>query len=180
MTRRRQPRFGRRVFALAFTALCVAYAIPGVAAAELIDRILAVVGGEVITQSDATAAIDFGLVTVAPNDDPIGSVLPLLIDRQLILAEVDRYAPAEPSSEAIEQRLQRMQTRFPSTQAYTAALDRSGLDEARLRRVLRDQLRIEAYLDQRFTTDRADSVVAEWVTSLRRRSEITYLYVPRR
>src|SRR5262249_28334660 len=79
---------------------------PSAARAEIIDRVLAVVQGIVITQSDVTAASDLGLVTVAPTDDPLGAALSQLVDRQLILAEVERYAPSEPADEAIDRRIQ--------------------------------------------------------------------------
>lgn len=150
------------------------------ARAEIIERVLAVVQGVVITQSDATAASDLGLVTVEPTDDPLGATLAKLIDRQLILTEVERYAPAEPAAEAIDRKVQAVRARFTSTDAYTAALNRSGLDEARLRQLLRDELRIEAYLDQRFPADRRPNLVADWVNGLRRRAEVIDLYLPRR
>jgi hypothetical protein len=148
--------------------------------AEIIDRVLAVVGGVVITQSDATAAVELGLVTIGATDDPLGMALAQLINRQLVLAEVERYSPAEPPPEAIEQRLDAVRSTFSSPSAYTAALGRSGLDEPRLRHMLRDQLRIETYLDQRFATDRREALMSDWVNGLRRRTDITYLYVPRR
>jgi parvulin-like peptidyl-prolyl isomerase len=148
--------------------------------AEIIERVLAVVQGVVITQSDATAAASLGLATIEPTDDPLGAMLAKLIDRQLILAEVERYAPSEPAAEAIDQRLRLVRARFASADAYAAALNRSGLDEPRLRQLLRDELRIEAYLEQRFPTDRRADLVADWLNGLRRRAEVIYLYVPRR
>jgi hypothetical protein len=129
-------------------ALCVS---PVVATAEIIDRVLAVVGGVVITQSDVTAAFDLGLATAGPTDDPMAVVLSQLIDRQLMLTEVDRYAPPEPAKEAIDLAVQQVRGRFATTQAYDRALARSGIEQGRLRQTLRDQLRIRAYLDQRFT-----------------------------
>ena len=158
-------------------ALCVS---PVLVNAEIIDRVLAVVSGNVITQSDATAAVELGLVTIEPTDDPLGSALAKLIDRQLVLAEVERYAPPDPPADAVERLLQSVRARFASPDAYAAALNRSGIDDARLRRTLRDQLRIETYLDQRFASDRRVALVAEWVGGLRRRTDIIYLYVPRR
>ena len=158
-------------------AVCLALAM---ARAEIIERVLAVVGGVVITQSDVTAAFSLGLVAVEPAEDPLGAALSKLIDRQLILAEVDRYAPAEPTPEAIDRRVQAVRARFSSADAYAAALNRSALDEGRLRQLLRDQLRIEAYLAQRFAADRRAELVADWVNGLRRRADITYLNVPRR
>ena len=157
-------------------AVCIA---PVTAKAEIIDRVLAVVGGIVITQSDATAAFELGFVTIDSTDDRITNVLSKLIDRQLMLAEVERYAPPDPPADAVDRRLQAVRARFASPDAYAAALNRSGIDDTRLRRTLRDQLRIDAYLDQRFTSERRAALVSEWLGGLRRRADITYLNVPR-
>ena len=149
------------------------------ATAEIIDRALAVVAGVVITQSDATAAFDLGLVPMEATSDRLAEILARLVDRQLMLIEVDRALPPEPSSEAVDRRLQSIRARFASTPAYEAVLRRSGIDEMRLRQTLRDQLRIEAYLDQRFsapplTADRRAALITEWVTGLRRRTDIIW------
>lgn len=150
--------------------------------AELIDRVLAVVGGVVITQTDTVAALELGLTTPAPSDDPMAAVLSQLIDRQLVLAEVDRYAPPEPAADAIDRAAKAVRARFPSDREYEAVLTRTGTDAARLREMLRNQLRIDAYFEQRFavSADRRTALVNEWVAGLRRRADITYLYVQRR
>jgi len=121
-------------------------------AAEMIDRVLAVAAGELIMLSDVTAARDLGLVAPdATSADPVRAVLEKLIDRELVLAEVERYAPPDPTPEAIDHELQIVRARFPSRQAFEAALARSGIDENHLRETLRQNLRIRAYEDQRFT-----------------------------
>ena len=170
----------RKAFAwcIVHCALCISTVVN----AEIIDRVLAVVGGVVIAQSDVTAAIDLGLTSPPQTDDPVAAVLSQLIDRQLMLAEVERYVPPEPAPEAIDRAAAAVRARFVSEQAFGAALARSGLDAPRLRQLLHDQLRIDAYLDQRFnvTPDRRSALVGEWVSGLRRRADITYLYLQRR
>src|SRR5262245_5852763 len=173
------PRSCRLVGTLILAVVCAAVSSQGVGA-ESTGRVLAVVQGVVITLSDATAAADLGLVTIGPTEDPLGAALAKLIDRQLILAEVERYAPSEPAPDAIDERVQAVRARFPSADAYHAALNRSGLDDGRVRQLLRDELRIEAYLDQRLPADRRASPTADWVSGLRRRAEVIYLYLPRR
>ncbi len=97
--------------------------------AEVLDRVLAVVGGEVITLTDVTAARAFGLVVVSPSaPDPIRSALTQLIDRALILAEVDRYVPPEPSVDDVNNSLAVVRRRFATEAEYEAALARSGID----------------------------------------------------
>ncbi len=146
------------------------------------------------------------------------AVLSKLIDRELVLAEVDRYAPPEPAAAAVDREVARVRARFASASAFDAALARSGIDVAHLRGTMRDDLRIRAYLDQRFTVrpptdeemgtyyrDHAaaftrdgrqmpfeaarpeiaqalaarerQALVDDWIAGLRRRAEITDLYL---
>jgi parvulin-like peptidyl-prolyl isomerase len=142
--------FWMKKAALACVAECILLMTVLGVNAEVIDRVLAVVDGVVITLSDVAAASALGLVPEDNSDDRTAAVLARLINRQLILGEVDRYAPSEPSNESIEQELQSIRSRFASTDAYNVALTRLGLDDKRLRQTVRDSLRIRAYLEQRF------------------------------
>ncbi len=119
-------------------------------AADVIDRVLAVVSGEVITQSDVHGALALGLVAGADPGDPVAAGLRELIDRTLMLAEVRRFAPPEPRREDVEERVEQMRRRFGSPVALAQALAASGIDEGRLRHLARDDLRIRAYLAERF------------------------------
>jgi len=149
------------------------------ASGEVIDRVLAVVSGSLITLSDVNAAHDLGLVTPRPSGDPIREVLSQLIDRELQLAEVDRYAPPEPSAADVDREVQTVRLRFPSAEAFEAVLARSGIDLAHLRETMRENLRIRGYLAQRFSVseDRRQQVVDEWVAGLRRRADVIDLYL---
>ena len=150
------------------------------ARAETIDRVLAVVAGQLITLTDVTAALDLRLQATDGAADPVRAVLSKLIDRELILSEVDRYAPPEPTAEAVDREVQRVLARFPSQEALDAALARSGIDEKHLRETLRQDLRMRAYLDQRFTaaTDRRQALLDDWMAGLRRRGDVIDLYLP--
>jgi hypothetical protein len=147
--------------------------------AETLDRVLAVVGGQLITLSDVTAAIDLGLQSTDRAADPVRVVLSKLIDRELVLAEVDRYAPPEPTAEAVDRDVEQVRRRFPAAAAFDAALARSGIDEKHLRETLRQDLRMRAYLDQRFSTnsERREALIDEWMTGLRRRGDVIDLYL---
>jgi hypothetical protein len=152
--------------------------------AEIIDRVLAVAGGQVIMLSDVTAALDFGLVSGDGADDRIGAALAKLINRSLVLVEANRYAPPEPGDDAVDRELAGVRGRFPSPSAYEAALQRSGLTEAQLRATLRDNLRIRTYISQRFTggedDPRRQMLIDEWVAGLRQRGDVTDLYATER
>jgi len=120
-------------------------------ASEVIDRVLAVAAGNLIMMSDVRTAIDFGIVPADNSSDPVRETLSRLIERSLVLAEVDRYAPPEPDADAVDRALDGVKRHFPSPQAYRDALVRDGIDEKHLRETMREELRIQAYLDQRFT-----------------------------
>lgn len=119
--------------------------------AEIIDRILAVVEGQLITLSDVRAVLRLRLETTPQNGDPVQVVLDKLIDRQLMLIEVDRYAPPEPSTAEIDAQLQTVQKPYPDALAFEIVLGQVGWARDDVRRYMRDELRIERYLQQRFT-----------------------------
>jgi hypothetical protein len=122
-----------------------------IVAGEVIDRVLAVAAGNLIMLSDVTAALEFGLVPQGAAPDPVRETLSRLIDRAIILAEVDRYAPPEPDTDAVDRDLQAVRSGFPSPQAFDETLARVGVNERHLRETLRQNLRVRAYLDQRFS-----------------------------
>jgi len=148
--------------------------------AETIDRVLAVAGGQIITLSDVIAMRELGLMTDDGAPDPVETVLHKLIDRDLVLVEVERYAPAEPDLSAIDRELGAIRARFGSAQAFAGALARFGMNEARLREIVREDLRIRAYLAERFTGAEDESrrlaLVNDWIAGLRRRASIVDLY----
>jgi hypothetical protein len=131
--------------------LVVVLLLASAARAEVIDRILAVVEGQLITLSDVRGVVRLGLETVPPGNDPIALVLDRLIERQLMLVEVERYAPPEPQAAAIETQIQAVRSRFPDALAFETTLHQIGWAADDARRYIRDALRIEAYLQQRFT-----------------------------
>jgi hypothetical protein len=171
-------RAGIRVIAAA--VICAASVAP-VLRAEVIDRVLAVVGGQLIMLTDVIAARDLQLVPVDAGPDATRAILTRLIDRELVLAEVDRYAPPEPTADAVDAEVARVRARFESTAAFETGLARSGFDEQHLRETLRQDLRIRAYLEQRFSAAVGRvNAVDEWMAGLRRRGDVIDLYLPGR
>ncbi len=133
--------------------------------AELIDRVLAVVGGVVITQTDADAALLFGLVRPpAAGQDPLRSTLDQLIPREIVLSEVNRAAAAEVNGGSVDKRMAQVRARFASEADYRAALARTAMTDVRLRGIVADNLRIEEYEQQRFGTvvEPSDTEVADY------------------
>ena len=119
---------------------------------NVIDRILAVVSGGLILQSDVTAAMRLGLVTVPAEGDRVQGVLDRLIERRLMLVEVDRNGPPEPPRAEVDAALEEIDKRIASGTQLDAILRESGFTVDQLRLYVRDDLRIRAYLQQRFGT----------------------------
>jgi peptidyl-prolyl cis-trans isomerase SurA len=139
-------------------AFVVVALLPAAGRAEVIDRILAVVERELITLSDVAAAVRLGLVDAPPpGADAVRAALDALIARQLELGEANRYQPPEPPPAEIQARLDAVRSRFRTQSAFEQALVQAGLSEEQLRLRLRDDLRIEAYLNQRFGVARQPS-----------------------
>ena len=120
------------------------------AGGEIIDRVLAVVDTQLITLSDVRAGLKFGLVPADVSTDPIGAALQRLIDRRLMLAEVERYAPPEPPAAAVDAAVAAIEAKFGDALALEIALNQTAMSREELRRAIRDALRIDAYLQQRF------------------------------
>ena len=145
---------------------------------QIIDRLAAVVAGQPITLSDVDAALEFHLVDV-PADEPnrTAAALQKLIDRSLILTEVDRFQPPAPDPGEITSRVAAIRQQAGSAAAFARKLAVVGMTEDQLQRFIRDDLRTTTYLNQRFGDSPARAqAVAAWVSELRRRNEVTVLY----
>jgi len=150
----RDTRRRRSIARLISRALVVALALgvtSGVAARDLIDRVLAVVDGALITQSDVNAVVRLGLLPVPAGTDPVAAVLDGLIERRLMLAEVDRYAPPDPAEADVERGFEAIRARVGDA-AFSDVLRQTGSSPEQVHRFVRDDLRIAAYLQQRFGT----------------------------
>ena len=74
----------------------------------------------------------------------------MLVDRQLMLAEVERFTPPEPSAADIAGEVDAMTAR--AGERLAAVTEETGVDQARIRELARESLRIQGYLNQRFGT----------------------------
>jgi hypothetical protein len=116
----------------------------GVSAQQLLDRVMAVVEGTPITLTDVRAAIGLGIVAAPGEDEALAQV----IDRRLLLIEVQRFPPPEPDATAVDAEAARLQAR-PNVPALMQA---TGVDARGIREIARETLRIRGYLEQRFGT----------------------------
>ena len=138
----------RFVFTSMLVTACLAIAKP--AGAELVDRVLALVAGQTILLSDVRAFVRLGLVHSTDTGEQQSDTLGHLIRRHLILTEVDRYLVEEPAAKIVDQRLGQVRKQFQTEGQWSDVLAETGLNNADLRHIVRDEIRIETYLDQRF------------------------------
>ena len=149
---------------------------PSGVGAQALDRVLAVVSGQVILASDVRAFLELGLVAVE-TDEPgerERAALTRLIERRLVLDEVNRYRPSPLPPESIERALANIRARFADDGTFDQLLDAVGLDLEDLRQILLDDARIEAYLANRFG-ERGAAEVEDWIGRLESRAEVLRL-----
>ena len=101
-------------------------------------------------QSDVRAFVDLQLARPGTDLDREDEVLTYLIERRLVLDEVDRYVVADPPPAVIERRLAEVTARFASEEELAAVLARVGYTVDDLGQVLRDDARRDAYVEARF------------------------------
>lgn len=120
------------------------------AGAQVIDRVLATVDGHLVTMSDVRVMTTLGLTPTAAGTATDDAALDRWIQRLLVLQEVDRFAPPEPAAAAIDTRLAALLAPLGTPEAVRATLTLVGVDQAWVRLWVRDDLRIQAYTEQRF------------------------------
>lgn len=129
-------------------ALVVVLVCAATSRAEVIDRVVATVGARTVTLSDVRAAIALGLVR-GDAGEPGEPVVRAVTDRVLMALEVDRYGGSLPDEAAVTRRVDDLTTRL-GEKGLADVMVRVGLDEPRLRALLREELAIERYVDDRF------------------------------
>ena len=168
--------------------------------AEIIDRVLAILPGQIITLSDVEAALDLGLVEAPAGGDRLAGGLSALIDRVLMLNEVRRVAAAGAVAcgdrRAGRAHPRSVSARRPSCRACSRP---EGWTKRCSGCYAADDLRLASYLDERFsaaaqptdeeirqagesarqrlTDERRRTLIGAWTAELRRRADVTVLPV---
>jgi hypothetical protein len=120
--------------------------------AVTVDRIAAVIDRQVLTVSEVSQMVElrfFPRVSES-EDDHRRDVLDALIAQALRLRDVERFGAQDISSEAIEARLREIQGRFASEAEFAAAMGRAELTPDEVRALVKRQLQVEAYIQERF------------------------------
>src|ERR1700754_2094450 len=114
-----------RSFVLALLALSVA--LP--AGAVTVDRIAAVIDGQVLTVSEIGQTVDLRFFPRlgATDDDYRREVLDALIAQALRFRDVERFGAQDIPADTIEARVLEIRNRFPSQAEFDAALSRAEL-----------------------------------------------------
>ena len=131
--------------------LLLAFSLP--ASAVTIDRVAAVVERDVIAVSEVSqmVVLRFFARTAGQSDDEYRhSVLENLIAQALRFRDVERFGPQDISKDAIEARLKEIQSRFASAAEFEASLQASELTLDEVRALIKRQLQVEAYIQERF------------------------------
>lgn len=121
-------------------------------AGELVDRIVAVVDDDPIFFSDVERVIRLGLSEQQPGESRAElqrRVLDEIIDQRLRLHEVERFDTSGVSAEEVDRQVEIVRDRFEDDAEFRAVLDDLGFDEDGLRHLVKRQLRVLAYIEER-------------------------------
>jgi hypothetical protein len=122
------------------------------ASAVTVDRIAAVIDQQVLTVSEVTQMVEIRFFprTSESDDDYRHDVLDALIAQALRLRDVERFGAQDISADTIEARLGEIRGRFANEAEFTAALARAELTLDEVRALVKRQLQVEAYIEERF------------------------------
>jgi len=131
--------------------LLFAIALP--AAAGTVDRVGAVVDRQVITVSEVNQMVElrfFPRERGESDDDFRHRVLEALIAQALRFRDVERFGAEDIPKDSIEARVTEIAKRFPTPTDLDAALRKVELTPDELRSLVKRQLQVEAYVQERF------------------------------
>jgi len=149
--------------------------IPALHAQQVeVDRTLERVYGSVIMTSDVRQVRMLKLAEAGADSDAAAQAT--IENRLLILRELSRGNVAEPTADRIAERRDAWKRTWPASTDTTALLAKAGMSSQALDGWFRDELRIEAYVNERFpvsTDPRRGERIASWISDLRRRANLS-------
>lgn len=134
-----------------FLLLTFAILLPP-ASAVTVDRVAAVVDRQVLTVSEISQMVEIRFFPRLgeSEEEHRREVLDALIAQALRFRDVERFGAQDIPRDTIEARLLEIQRRFPSEAEFTAAVARAELTPDELRALVKRQLQVEAYIQERF------------------------------
>ncbi len=142
----------RQVYQRAFCVLIFLVLTTGSAKQDIIDKVVATVDRQLIMLSDVRAVTELGVLAMGSNEGSESQVTSRLINSILILVEVDRFLVSEPPQPVIQRRIDELKEHHSTVKSFETAWKSVGMTEERLYRLVRNDLRIDIYLRQRFTS----------------------------
>jgi hypothetical protein len=120
--------------------------------AVTVDRIAAVVDRQVLTVSEITQMVEIRFFprTGESEDEYRREILDALIAQALRFRDVERFGAQDIPKDSIEARLLEIQERFASEAEFLAATARAELSLDEVRALVKRQLQVEAYIQERF------------------------------
>lgn len=183
------PRFRPPAFVSAIALLWAAFLLPHTAqaqsapaSADLIDRIVAVVNGEVITLGELRRAARLSasdLIEDATDDCGVDNaalegeqakVLDCMIDDLLVFQHVRRFPQFDVPQEQIDEAYRRMASRYESLAEFEDALRQQDLTPADVRYDLEREALVSNYVNARYTSivDIDDTDIARYYETVLR------------
>jgi hypothetical protein len=118
--------------------------MPG--SAITVDRVAARIDQQVLTVSEINQMRE---IRFFPDSDP-RQILEALIAQALRFRDVERFGAQDIAKDSIETRLQEIEKRFASPAEFTAAVAHAELTMDEVRALVKRELQVEAYVQERF------------------------------
>ena len=160
----------------------------------LVDRVIAVVGEEVVTESELHVEARIALAyregeeaaTSPLASELLDSLRGYVINQLVIMIHARRLGAADVSQERLTAVMDRFRSRFSSYVAYQAFLRRYGIGEETVRRILRRDLRNELFINKRLqrpgekgtakgANKKREEALALWLDQMKRSLNIRVL-----
>jgi hypothetical protein len=126
--------------------------ITATAPAVTVDRVAAVIDRQVLTVSEISQLVTLRFFPRLgeSEDDYRREVLEALIAQALRFRDVERFGAQDIPADRIEARLAEIRARFASPADFNTALARAELSADEVRALVKRQLQVEAYIQERF------------------------------
>jgi hypothetical protein len=139
-------------------------------AGDIFDRVVAVVGSSVLTESDVDLMTEIRLVEIGRHGERAtaefrNKAVQYLIVQQLISGEARRLAFQRVHDEQVEARIQAFRAKFPSPAAYTRFLENNELSPRDLGDLFRKTLLADRFAKDsvRLSVRVSDADIAQWL-----------------
>jgi len=126
---------------------------PSTVRGEIIDRVAAVVDRQVVTLSEVNQIVELRLIARRDGEAEAEyrrRVVDALVAHLLRYRDVERFGAPDVSADAIEARLREIVARFPSEEDFAETLVRVEMNLDEVRNLIKRQLQVAAYVDERF------------------------------